>query len=73
MNTHENTTKPEEAPAILLTKKAASKLASFSLRHLENVIKRQEIAVVRLGRRCVRIRPEDLQAYIDSKLVPAEQ
>jgi hypothetical protein len=66
-----NTPAQATEPKLLLTKREAARMGNFSVRHLENLILRKAIAVVRLGARCVRIRPEDLKGLIASHRVRA--
>jgi excisionase family DNA binding protein len=57
----------------LLTKKEAAKQLQMSVRNLEILVNdKKAIAVIRFGERCVRFRPEDLEAFIERQTVPAE-
>lgn len=49
----------------LITKKEAAKMLNCCVRSVENIVARKEIAVIRFGRRCVRFRPEDVEAYVE--------
>lgn len=49
----------------LLTKPEAAKLLHCSMGHLDNAIQSGQLTVIRFGRRCVRISPMDVEAYIE--------
>ena len=48
----------------LLTKKEAAEMLKCSLGHVSNAINSGELLAIRFGRRCVRISPMDVEAYI---------
>lgn len=55
----------------LLTKPEAARLLRCSVRHLENEVNRKALAVVRLGGRCVRFRPQDVDRYVEARRLRA--
>ncbi len=63
--------KPAEIAAMLLTKKEAARALRLCQRSIENAVSSKALAVIRLGHRCVRFRPEDLAAYIASRRLRA--
>ena len=50
----------------------AATALNVSRRFLETEIKRGHLQVMRFGRRCVRIRPQDLDSYAEKYLVGGE-
>lgn len=55
----------------LLSKKEAAKVLGMCVRNVELAIAKKALSVVRFGMRCVRIRPEDLNRFIESRRVRA--
>ena len=52
-------------PAPLLhTKPQASRLLCMSIRSVENAMREKRLAYIRLGKRAIRFRPADLEAFI---------
>ena len=52
---------------LLLTKPDAAAALDISLRQLELYIRRGDIEVRRLGRRCVRIEPTELDRFVEKQ------
>jgi excisionase family DNA binding protein len=57
----------------LLTIKDAADHLQMSEGFVKKAIRNGELAVVRFGSRCVRIRPEDLDRYVKAKIEGASQ
>jgi excisionase family DNA binding protein len=56
---------------ILLTVAEVAKLTGFSPGTLRHWISARRIPVVRISARCVRLRPQDVADWIESKVVPS--
>lgn len=52
----------------LLNTKEAANLIGVTYRYLLELIKRGEIAIVRIGKRAIRIREADLQRWVESNI-----
>lgn len=57
----------------LITKQEASARLAISVRTLEGIIKRGNLAVYRIGPKCVRIDEEDLDAYVEARRILHQQ
>jgi predicted site-specific integrase-resolvase len=64
---------------ILLTKREAAAALNISIRQLELYVRDGSIAVKRLGRRCVRVEPGELERFVarvgatETAAAPAEE
>lgn len=57
----------------LITKQEASARLAISVRTLEGIIKRGNLAVYRIGPKCVRIDEDDLDAYVEARRILHQQ
>lgn len=58
-------------PALLLTKTEAAKALRLCVRSIEMAVEKKALSVVRIGPRCVRFRPSDLERFIESRRIRA--
>jgi excisionase family DNA binding protein len=56
---------------LLLNPEQTAETLSVSEAYIRKLIRANELPVIRLGRKCVRIRFGELKAWIDSKAEPA--
>jgi len=63
--------KEPHQPIALITKAEAARRLGVSLRFLEILLRRRQVPLVRLGRRCVRIDPAELVRVVSESRADA--